>query len=99
MNDVEELADQLIALRCGTHSLGLVYDFLVKAYDDPHKARGDFVRFLSGQLPDRVLEEAALWVSEEQECEYVTVSDALSQLAAQSEIRDSRPLSGSAARL
>jgi hypothetical protein len=99
MNDVEELADQLIALRCGTHSLGLVYDFLVKAYDDPHKARGDFVRFLSGQLPDRVLEEAALWVSEEQECEYVTVSDALSQLAVQSAIRDSPPLSGSAARL
>jgi hypothetical protein len=49
--NVEKLADELIALQCGTHSLGLVYDFLLKTYGDPKPARGDFVRFLSGELP------------------------------------------------
>jgi hypothetical protein len=67
--NVEKLADELIALRCGTHSLGLVYEFLLKTYGDPKRARGDFVRFLSGELPRGLLEEAELWASEEQECD------------------------------
>src|SRR5436189_303732 len=63
---IESLADVLIASRCGTHSLGLVYEFLLKAHGNPKQARADFVRFLSGELPPRLLKEAQLWVSEEQ---------------------------------
>src|SRR6202035_2724084 len=32
---IERLADVLIASRCGTHSLGLVYEFLLKAHVSP----------------------------------------------------------------
>jgi hypothetical protein len=60
------LADELIARRCGTHSLGLVYEFLLKTYGDPKRARADFLRFLSGELPARLLTEALFWVAEEQ---------------------------------
>jgi hypothetical protein len=60
------LADELIARRCGTHSLGLVYEFLLKTYGDPKRARADFLRFLSGELPTRLLREAQFWVAEEQ---------------------------------
>jgi len=63
---MESLADVLIASRCGTHSLGLVYEFLLKAHGNSKQARADFVRFLSGELPPRLLKEALLWVSEEQ---------------------------------
>jgi hypothetical protein len=63
---IESLADVLIASRCGTHSLGLVYEFLLKAHGNPKQARADFVRVLSGELPPRLLKEAQLWVSEEQ---------------------------------
>ena len=63
---IESLADVLIASRCGTHSLGLVYEFLLKAHGNPKQARADFVRFLSGELPPRLLKEAQLWVSQEQ---------------------------------
>jgi hypothetical protein len=55
--------------RCGTHSLGLVYEFLLKTDCNPKQARADFVMFLSGELPARLLKEAQLWVSEEQGCE------------------------------
>jgi hypothetical protein len=75
--NVEKLADELIALRCGTHSLGLVYEFLLKTYDDPKRARGDFVRFLSGGLPRGLLEEAELWVSEEQKCSELSTQPAM----------------------
>jgi hypothetical protein len=60
------LADELIACRCGTHSLGLVYEFLLKTYGDPKRARADFLRFLSGELPAGLLREAQFWVAEEQ---------------------------------
>jgi hypothetical protein len=43
---IEGLAD--IASRCGTHSLGLVYEFLLKTVGNPKQARAHFVRFLSG---------------------------------------------------
>jgi hypothetical protein len=75
--NVEKLADELIALRCGTHSLGLVYEFLLKTYGDLKRARGDFVRFLSGELPRGLLEEAALWVSEEQRCSELSTQPAM----------------------
>jgi hypothetical protein len=63
---IERLADVLIASRCGTHSLGLVYEFLLKAHGSPKQARADFVSYLSGELPARLLKEARLWVAEEQ---------------------------------
>ena len=63
---IETLADALIASRCGTHSLGLVYEFLLKTYSDPKRARADFLRFLTGELPPRLLKEAQFWVAEEQ---------------------------------
>ena len=63
---IGRLADVLIASRCGTHSLGLVYEFLLKTIGNPKQARADFVRFLSGELPPRLLKKAKLWVSKEQ---------------------------------
>ena len=66
---IERLADVLIASRCGAHSLGLIYEFLLKSHGNPKQARADFVMFLSGELPSRLLKEAQLWVSEEQGCE------------------------------
>jgi len=64
--NIERLADALIASRCGTHSLGLVYEFLLKTYCSPKQARADFVRFLSGELPAQLLKQAQFWVAEEQ---------------------------------
>jgi len=63
----QKLAYELIKNRCGTHSLGLVYDFLLKTGHDPNEAEAQFVSYLSGQLPERLLEMARLWVAEEQE--------------------------------
>jgi hypothetical protein len=65
---IKKLADVLIASRCGTHSLGLVYEFLLKTHGNPKEARADFVRFLSGELPARLRKEAQQWISEEQGC-------------------------------
>ena len=72
---IERLADVLIASRCGTHSLGLVYEFLLKAHGSPKQARADFVSYLSGALPARLLKEARLWVAEEQGCKAPTLID------------------------
>ena len=72
---IERLADVLIASRCGTHSLGLVYEFLLKAHGSPKQARADFVSYLSGELPARLLKEARLWVAEEQGCKVPTLID------------------------
>jgi hypothetical protein len=65
---LEKLADELIELRCDTHSVGNVYDYLLRAYDgDANRAKADFMLYLSGDLPTRVLQAAAEWVTEEQE--------------------------------
>jgi hypothetical protein len=64
---LEKLADELIELRCGTHSLGNVYEYLLKAYGDANRAKQDFIRFLSGDLMTPILETAAEWVAEEQD--------------------------------
>ena len=72
---IERLADVLIASRCGTHSLGVVYEFLLKAHGSPKQARADFVSYLSGELPARLLKEARLWVAEEQGCKAPTLID------------------------
>ena len=62
----KESARELIAKQCGTHSLGLIHDFLLKAGYDANEAEAEFVRFLSGQLPERLLQEVHRWVAEEQ---------------------------------
>jgi hypothetical protein len=65
--NVEKLADGLIQLRCGRHSVGNLYEFLLAAYGDANRAKADFMRFLSGDLPTRAVEAAAEWISHEQE--------------------------------
>jgi hypothetical protein len=64
--DVQKLADELIELRCGTHSLANVYEYLLKAYGNASRAKAGFMRFLSGDLPCPMLEAASDWISEEQ---------------------------------
>jgi hypothetical protein len=64
--EVQNLADGLIRLRCGRHSVGNLYEFLLAAYGDANRAKADFIRFLAGELPARVLEAASEWISEEQ---------------------------------
>jgi hypothetical protein len=64
--NIEKLADELIELRCGRHSVGNLYHFLVAAYGDKNRAKADFMRFLSGDLPYPMLEAAVEWISEEQ---------------------------------
>ena len=67
---IERLADVLIASRCGTHSLGLVYEFLLKAHGSPKQARADFVSY-----PHGYSREAQFWVAEEQGCKAPTLID------------------------
>jgi hypothetical protein len=62
----KRLARELIEKRCGTHSLGLVYEFLLKVGYDPSEAESEFLRFMSGQMPEGLLGAARLWVIEEQ---------------------------------
>jgi hypothetical protein len=64
--NVQSLADDLIKSRCGTHSLGLIYEFLLTTYKSPTKARAEFVKFLSGEWSQRWVETAASRVAEEQ---------------------------------
>ena len=65
---LEKLADELIELRCGRHSVGNLYAYLLRACDgDANRAKADFMLYLSGDLPTRVLQAAAEWVAEEQE--------------------------------
>jgi hypothetical protein len=68
---IERLADVLIASRCGTHSLGLVYEFLLKAHGSPKQARADFVSYLSGELPLRLAD----WFADSTAlCQHLAVS-------------------------
>ena len=68
--NLEKLADELIELRSDTFSLGNIYEYLLRAYGDANKAKADFMLYLSGDLPARVLHAAAEWVAEEQEPEW-----------------------------
>ena len=56
LTDVQKLADELIDLRCDKHSLGNFYEFLLKAYGDANRAKADFMRLLSGDLPTRAFD-------------------------------------------
>jgi hypothetical protein len=64
--NVQKLADELIELRCGAHSLGNVYEWFLKAYGDANRAKADFIRFLSGTLSTRILGAACEWIADEQ---------------------------------
>jgi hypothetical protein len=63
------LAQELIETRWDTHSLGLVFNFLLKAGYGANDAEAEFLKFISGQLPHSLLEAARLWVAEEQKRE------------------------------
>jgi hypothetical protein len=57
--DFETLADELIELCCGTHSPGMVYRYLLEALDHDERAgKTEFVKFLRGELSERLLTEA-----------------------------------------
>jgi hypothetical protein len=43
---VEKLADELIELRSDTHSLGSVYEYLLRAYGDANRAKAYFMLYL-----------------------------------------------------
>jgi hypothetical protein len=64
--NLHTLADELIELRCGRHSVGNFYQYLLKAYGDANRAKADFTRFLSGELPPQLIRAASTWISEEQ---------------------------------
>jgi hypothetical protein len=63
---VLKLADDLIEMRCGRYSLANVYEYLLNAYAYANRAKADFIRFLSGDLPRHMLEVAAESISQEQ---------------------------------
>jgi hypothetical protein len=64
--NVHKLADELIELRCDPHSVGNVYEWFLKAYRDANKAKAEFIRFISGELPTRILDTASEWIADEQ---------------------------------
>jgi hypothetical protein len=64
--NIHELADELIELRCERHSVGNVYGWFLKAYGDADRAKAEFIRFISGELPTRILETASEWIAHEQ---------------------------------
>ena len=64
----EELAAELIELCCGAHSVGMLR-FLLKLNNHTEAtAREEFVKFLAGELSDRLLDDARQWVAAEQAC-------------------------------
>ena len=64
---IDELAAKLIDLCSGNHSVAMVYHFLLKAKDhNEESARAEFVRFLRGELSERLLQDARRWVQGEQ---------------------------------
>jgi len=56
--NLEKLADELIELRSDTFSLRNVYEYLLRAYGDAKRAKADFMLYLSGDLPARVLQSS-----------------------------------------
>jgi hypothetical protein len=56
------LAEELINNLCGSHPLGLIYQFLLRTYGAPAKARAEFERYLAGKphaWPSRSNRDAA----------------------------------------
>jgi hypothetical protein len=64
---IDELAAKLIDLCSGSHSVAMVYRFLLKSqHHTEETARAEFVKFLGGELSERLLQDARHWVQEEQ---------------------------------
>ena len=59
------LADDLINLNCGTHSLGLIYEFFAKQFGEA-TGREEFIKYLSGEWSRDWVQAAAARVAEEQ---------------------------------
>jgi hypothetical protein len=62
---IETLADDLITLNCGTHSLGLIYEFFAKRFGEA-TGREEFIKYLSGEWSRDWVQAAAARVAEEQ---------------------------------
>ena len=56
---IERLADVLIASRCGTHSLGLVYEFLLKAHGSPKQVKSRFCELPLGSATGAIAKGGA----------------------------------------
>jgi hypothetical protein len=61
---IETLADDLINLNCGTHSLGLIYEFLAKQLGEA-RGREEFIKYLSGEWSRDWVQAAAAATSRE----------------------------------
>src|ERR1700730_1272184 len=62
---IETLANDLITLNCGTHSLGLIYEFLAKQFGEA-RGKEEFIKYLSGEWSRDWVQAAAARVAEEQ---------------------------------
>ena len=62
---VHRLSGQLIHNVCGSHSLGLIYQFLLRTYGAPAKARAEFERYLSGHWSSEWIDAARVVLQEE----------------------------------
>ena len=63
---LHDLADQLINNLCSSHSLALIYRFLLRKYGAPVKARAEFERYLSGSWSNEWIAAARAALEEEQ---------------------------------
>jgi hypothetical protein len=62
---IKTLANDLINLNCGTHSLGLIYEFFAKQFSKARE-REEFMKYLSGEWSRDWVQAAAARVAEEQ---------------------------------
>jgi hypothetical protein len=65
---VHLFAEELINNQCGSHSLALIYRFLLTTYGTPAKARAEFERYLSGEWSSEWIQAAREAVREQEEC-------------------------------
>jgi hypothetical protein len=64
--DCKYVARQIEGLPGLRNCAAAPYAYLLKAYGDANRAKADFIRFLSGELPPRIVRTASAWISEEQ---------------------------------
>ena len=84
---IDELAAKLIDLCPGNHSVAMVYRFLLKAQDHIEEtARAEFVRFLRGELSDRLLQDRVAGCRRSKPGQNSTVSVARSQFEIEHEL-------------
>jgi hypothetical protein len=64
---LDELTSMLIVLCSGERSVAMIYRFLLKAnnYNEP-EARAEFIKYLGGELSERMLADARRWIRDEQ---------------------------------